>query len=354
MDAPECRACQRSFTSQESLNQHLSYSTIHNPRRRPRGGRRNNANPRSQLEPPRHETSPHHEPPPQHGHEDHHNHVPLRGPRSDTSWLEHVEMENWLPQHPVEDEFDMFAAMTGADVWCCTLCEREFASERSLQQHMNDSTAHAVLLQAHIDSLVEGGLSETGPIFRAPVPESPGTPTADRLRRYMGWTVSWEPEEDYGSPALVHISGWPFQGSTGELTPVSDAPPNIETRPAEGDDMPPLPPPRAPTPDQPAEPNFDHLGDLSLEDQVKKLKEMVREAHTALFEEKATLKRERTLRQCSMCYEKPTDTVTKCGHQFCSTCVGSWQRQQNRFQPYQTPCPMCRAPMGKPIKMYAE
>ncbi|KPM41875.1 hypothetical protein AK830_g4723 [Neonectria ditissima] len=77
----------------------------------------------------------------------------------------------------------------------------------------------------------------------------------------------------------------------------------------------------------------------------KALEQQLREAREAL-------KLEKLIRQCGMCYEKTSNSVTKCGHIFCSDCIRSWQQQHQ--PPYMAPCPMCRCPMGKPRRVFRE
>lgn len=88
------------------------------------------------------------------------------------------------------------------------------------------------------------------------------------------------------------------------------------------------------------------------EQQLKAEREKVAALTRDLLAAKEALKKEKLHRQCGMCYEKPTDTVTKCGHLFCGGCIANWQRQHDH--PFQAPCPMCRKAMGRTIKIYME
>ncbi|KAH6873827.1 hypothetical protein B0T10DRAFT_499582, partial [Thelonectria olida] len=353
MDAPECHACQRTFTSHESLRQHLEHATVHNRRpRRQRAGRI--TNPRRQ-----HAQRPRDEEGPRHSHrEPQRLHSPMPWPQlsdPDDFWD--------FPWHVSENQI---AVLAEDDIWCCLLCDREFATERALQQHMNDSSTHAILVQDRMADLIDHGWDLNAAAFRDP--ESPRTRPLNRGEGYQsyyhvnGWTGTdlrdYPGSDGFENPfphSFPH-SDLPSRQSTPLSATARFAEFNIDGESSSFDEaLPSLPamPARAPTPDEPEELSFDHLEGLSLEEQVKQLKGMLQEVKTELRQEKAALKREKTLRQCSMCYERPTDTVTKCGHQFCRTCVSYWQRQQaGRHQPFQTPCPMCRAPMGKPIRMY--
>ncbi|KAH8651691.1 hypothetical protein BGZ61DRAFT_468935 [Ilyonectria robusta] len=89
-----------------------------------------------------------------------------------------------------------------------------------------------------------------------------------------------------------------------------------------------------------------------LEKQLKAEREKNKALEKELSSTQEALKKEKLYRQCGMCYERPTNTVTKCGHIFCGECVTSWQREHP--QPFQTPCPMRRKPMGKTIRIFTE
>ncbi|KAH6982619.1 hypothetical protein EDB80DRAFT_736102 [Ilyonectria destructans] len=89
---------------------------------------------------------------------------------------------------------------------------------------------------------------------------------------------------------------------------------------------------------------------LDPEPQLKAEREKVAILTRDLLAAREALKKEKLHRQCGMCYEKPTDTVTKCGHLFCGGCIANWQRQHDH--PFQAPCPMCRKAMGRTIKIF--
>lgn len=88
------------------------------------------------------------------------------------------------------------------------------------------------------------------------------------------------------------------------------------------------------------------------EQQLKAEREKVAILTRDLLAAREALKKEKVHRQCGMCYEKSTDTVTKCGHLFCGGCIASWQSQHDH--PFQAPCPMCRKAMGKTIKIFMD
>ncbi|KAH7166387.1 hypothetical protein EDB81DRAFT_782228 [Dactylonectria macrodidyma] len=90
------------------------------------------------------------------------------------------------------------------------------------------------------------------------------------------------------------------------------------------------------------------FGPLTLEEYLEGEKARFAALEAELRSTRESLKQSK----CSMCYENSRDTVSKCGHRFCGSCVFSWQRQHPH--PYHAPCPMCRKSMGKPIKLFAE
>lgn len=47
----------------------------------------------------------------------------------------------------------------------------------------------------------------------------------------------------------------------------------------------------------------------------------------------------KSIEDCSICMDAQCNVaLTKCGHQFCSTCIGEWSTKNNA-------CPLCRTPM---------
>jgi len=47
---------------------------------------------------------------------------------------------------------------------------------------------------------------------------------------------------------------------------------------------------------------------------------------------------------CSICYEKDSQMVTGCGHQYCIKCIYTWA-DKNRWATTTNTCPLCRAPI---------
>ena len=54
------------------------------------------------------------------------------------------------------------------------------------------------------------------------------------------------------------------------------------------------------------------------------------------------------MKECAICYKK-SNHVTKCGHNFCVTCIQKWAYKQTmRGDANTTTCPMCRQEITPP------
>lgn len=84
---------------------------------------------------------------------------------------------------------------------------------------------------------------------------------------------------------------------------------------------------------------------LSRERKLKAELEVAKSAERQLREQQLL---ERQVHQCSICYERICDTVTKCGHQFCWECFVSWHRKQALSEGPHT-CPFCRTALGSTV-----
>ncbi|KAI5458291.1 hypothetical protein BGZ63DRAFT_393051 [Mariannaea sp. PMI_226] len=390
--APFCYRCDRTFVSYEGLHQHLENSSVHNPRpplsppqrrHQRRGGstlpaphaRRAN-NPRDRQ---------------------------LANAQAGLSRSEldiDVEMgeigHQWYPhfrQGPLGRWLVGFqqVPMTGSllydELWSCVLCERQFVSADALRQHMANASNHLSLLNSRSEqestSFLERLWQE-----RILAPRSAHQNLQDHQPRdYLGFLSappsppqpymhdqsidrweSWEQREDF-------ISYVPFRDfmdqvelESGRSSPEfivfhtedsDSSQPQLDAsvlllRSDRSDVAPVGSVNRAPTPD--SLPSLDEIDDINenlpLEEQLGQLREKMAGLKTQVRELKSALKQEKAVRQCSMCYERENDTVTECGHQFCNRCLIRWQCQQRCAMSNQALCPMCRAPMGKLIKMY--
>ncbi|KAL6401570.1 Zinc finger, double-stranded RNA binding protein [Ilyonectria robusta] len=280
----------------------------------------------------------------------------------------------------------------------CSLCDREFGSQHSLDQHTADSPVHRRrqfrCLECNLGFLSGDALEEhrndawLHPRDYSP-PRSPirGSgrvlPDMDLLTLRAGAVSLAVPTQSsfsqpfnvadmsdfsdeesfynyqtYGYPTNFGTTTSPSTdataesaGSTGQagstsnqgVNPSRNLDPSTVTKPATEDPKTdPVVLDSEPAPSESSDP----------EQQLKAEREKVAILTRDLLAAREALKKEKLHRQCGMCYEKPTDTVTKCGHLFCGGCIANWQRQHDH--PFQAPCPMCRKAMGRTIKIYTD
>ncbi|KAK7417868.1 peroxisome biogenesis factor 10 [Neonectria punicea] len=272
----------------------------------------------------------------------------------------------------------------------CVDCDRSFQTAQALAQHLNDSSAHQGVDDDEEQALYDFYINEIVPNRRV---VSQSGLLEPHISRYM---VGFEPEsfplgwdfDDLDSDSDGATEGFgDFSYDSAEvrrLVPSSiiGTPPSVPSfdRPMEAEDssrgagathtQTPAPdldvgplaltdPLKTPLPQSPpleASASIDtDLPDaeaLTLEAQLAAEREKNKALERELSALREALKLEKLIRQCGMCYEKTTDTVTKCGHLFCSGCVTSWQEQHH--PPFLAPCPMCRSPMGKARRVFRE
>ncbi|KAH7140179.1 hypothetical protein B0J13DRAFT_557322 [Dactylonectria estremocensis] len=163
-----------------------------------------------------------------------------------------------------------------------------------------------------------------------------GLDTHDGRGRSRSWAGSptssiHEGEDAAGPEVTVHVDAGPITGtpprSPGDAPGNATAQRNIDV-------------PGNPDSTSTADVNDTPFGPLTLEEHLEALEAELRSVKETLAQTK-----------CSMCYDKPRDTVAKCGHVFCGSCVDEWQSQHRHA--FNAPCPMCRKAMGRPIKMFA-
>ncbi|KAK7415462.1 hypothetical protein QQZ08_012329 [Neonectria magnoliae] len=272
----------------------------------------------------------------------------------------------------------------------CVPCDRSFQTAQALAQHLNDSSAHqgvddeeeqafydfymnevvqnrsvvsqSGLLEPHISRYMVGfepGRFPLGWDFDDLDSDSDGAAEGFGDFSYDSAEVRrLVPSSIIGTPPSVPSFNRPMEtedssrgaGATDTQTPGSDL---DVSRLALTD---PVQTPLSQSPPLKASASIDtDLPDaepLSLEAQLTAERDKNKALELELRALREALKLEKLIRQCGMCYEKTTDTVTKCGHLFCSGCVTSWQGQHH--PPFSAPCPMCRSPMGKARRVFRE